>query len=354
MLLFMRGFLVIFASFSGFAILLYITGNENLALIGLVSGLIISVLALIFEERVRKSPLRIVVGGSIGLITGLIVANLLALPLAKFIDTKILELALYFLSNTILGYVGLSIGMKQGDDLKNIKLQSLKFWGKEDAESRYAEGTATKTTSGILIDTSVIIDGRILDITKTGFMDGDILVTQFVLGELQAIADSTDPIKRARGKRGLEVLKKLQEDENIKVEISELDATETRAVDAKLIQLGKDFGLKVLTNDSNLHKVAELQGVVVLNINALANALKPVVLPGELFSIRIQKEGKEAGQGVGFLEDGTMVVIDNAGEHIGKTVGVFVTSVLQTSGGRMIFSKVKEDEDGVYQLHANN
>jgi uncharacterized protein YacL len=195
-----------------------------------------------------------------------------------------------------------------------------------------------------VLDTSVIIDGRIADLCETGFIDGVLVVAQFVLRELQQIADSPDALRRNRGKRGFDVLQRLQRSPKIKVEITEVDFPQIREVDRKLIELGKTLGGKVFTNDYNLNKLAELSGVGVLNVNELANALKPVVLPGETMQVLVLREGKEAGQGVAYLDDGTMVVVDHGRKHVGQTVDVTVTSVLQTTAGRMIFTRLRDEE----------
>ncbi|MFQ5735477.1 MAG: PIN/TRAM domain-containing protein [Thermodesulfobacteriota bacterium] len=334
----MRALLVIFASASGYFIMHQIVGN-NLAYIGLVSGVLIAILALIFEERVKKTPLRIVIGGAAGLIIGLIVANLLTYPLMLNTNNRYLELSAYLLANCIIGYVGLSIGMKKGEELEVHILKGLRELASEKSEPAPLK---PKAPSGLIVDTSVIIDGRIAEVCETGFLEGKLIVPQFVLQELQYIADSSDSTKRARGKRGLDVLKQIQTNKDVEVEITERDFPDIREVDSKLVALAKEIDSKVLTNDANLNKVAELHGVRVLNLNKLATAMKPVVLPGEVMNILVLKEGKEHGQGVGYLEDGTMVVIDNAREFLGKSVDVSITSVLQTTGGRMIFSKLKE------------
>lgn len=345
----MRTLLVIFASVSGYLIMLQIVGSK-LAYVGLVSGFVIAAAALVFEDRVKKTPLRIVLGGASGLITGLVVANLITYPITNLLSDEsfALELALYLFTNCIIGYLGLSIGMKKGDEFEYSEfIQSLHHQPKE---TKGAASEKEKPCPGMLVDTSVIIDGRIAELCDTGFLDGKLIVPNFVLQELQYIADSSDPIKRARGKRGLDILKQIQSNSRMDVVISDRDFAEIKEVDAKLVALGKEMGAKVLTNDANLNKIAELQGVHVLNINKLATALKPVVLPGEVMSILVLKEGKEHGQGVGYLEDGTMVVIDNAREFLGKSVDVSITSVLQTSGGRMIFSKVKDEfKRAIYQ-----
>ena len=330
----MRGLLVLFASASGYFIMHQIVGYK-LAYVGLASGFLIAVLALFFEERVKKTPLRIVLGGAAGLIVGLIVANLLTYPLMLNTSNRYLELSAYLLANCVIGYLGLSIGMKKGEELE---LGFLKGPGAD----RQTE-TKLQTPTGLIVDTSVIIDGRIAEVCETGFIEGRLIVPQFVLQELQYIADSSDSMKRARGKRGLDVLKQIQTSKKVEVVITDRDFDNIREVDSKLVALAKEIGAKVLTNDANLNKVAELNGVGVLNLNKLATAMKPVVLPGEVMNILVLKEGKEHGQGVGYLEDGTMVVIDNGREFLGKSVDVTITSVLQTTGGRMIFSKLKDE-----------
>jgi uncharacterized protein YacL len=230
----------------------------------------------------------------------------------------------------VCGYTGLRIGLKKGAEFH------LSGWNPM-GKSLPRDGIAK------ILDTSVIIDGRIADISETGFMEGPLLIPQFVLGELQHIADSHDPIKRTRGKRGLEILHHIQKQVNVDVRIVDTDYPSVKEVDAKLIELAKEVQGKIITNDSNLNKVAGLQGIEVLNINALANSLKPVVLPGEDMNAKIVKEGKEMGQGVAYLDDGTMIVVDNGRRQIGKNVDVIVTSILQTPAGRMIFARLKEE-----------
>jgi uncharacterized protein YacL len=196
-----------------------------------------------------------------------------------------------------------------------------------------------------LLDTSVIIDGRIADITEAGFLEGVLVIPQFVLRELQHIADSSDPLKRNRGRRGLDILQKIQKQVGVRVEISDREFPEVREVDNKLVAMAKALNAKLVTNDFNLNKVAELHGVGVLNINELTNALRPVVLPGEDMRVYVLKEGKEYNQGIAYLDDGTMVVVDNGRRHIGQTIDVCVTSVLQTTAGRMIFSRLKDEAE---------
>jgi uncharacterized protein YacL len=230
----------------------------------------------------------------------------------------------------VFGYGGFLIGLSKGKEISVANIFRL-FRGQSLEENLK------------ILDTSVIIDGRIADVCESGFLEGVFILPQFILQELQHVADSADTIKRARGRRGLDILHKVQKMSNITVRIVDEDFPKIKEVDSKLVALAKLLNAKVITNDFNLNKVAELQGVSVLNINELANALKPVVLPGELIKVFILKEGKEHNQGVAYLDDGTMVVIENARRLIGKNADVTVTSVLQTTAGRMIFSKLKED-----------
>ena len=228
-------------------------------------------------------------------------------------------------------YFGMAIALR-GKDEFNLIIPYVKFARQDQREEL------------IILDTSVVIDGRISDICQTRFIEGRFIVPRFVLKELQQIADSQDSIKRNRGRRGLDVLAKLQKLPNIDVRIQEEDFSDVKEVDAKLVKLAKLLGARILTNDFNLNKIAELQGVQVLNINELANALKPVVLPGEVMEARVIKEGKEYNQGVAYLDDGTMIVVDSGRKLIGHTVNVNITSVLQTQAGRMIFARAADEE----------
>jgi uncharacterized protein YacL len=230
----------------------------------------------------------------------------------------------------LMAYVGLIVGANKGDLLNLAALGGI-FGGEKQSKRSYK-----------ILDTSVIIDGRIADIAETGFLDGIVVTPQFVLRELQLVADSADSLKRNRGRRGLDILARLQKIPTLQVQIAEDDFPSVREVDLKLIELAKLYEGKIITNDFNLNKVAQLQGVQVLNINELANALKPIVLPGEVMRVFILKEGKEYNQGVAYLDDGTMVVVDNARKTIGKTIDISVTSVLQTTEGKMIFGKWDE------------
>jgi len=260
-----------------------------------------------------------------------IVANLISnVFLSNPFNHQQIVLPLYGVLYGTCGYIGLKIGFKKGEELH---LSGWKLFSKNLPRSENTK----------ILDTSVIIDGRIADIAETGFLEGTILIPQFVLSELQHIADSSDSVKRTRGKRGLEVLHNIQKQVNVDVRIVERDYPAIKEVDAKLIELAKEVRGKIITNDSNLNKVAELQGIEVLNINELTNSLKPVVLPGEEINVKILKEGKEMGQGVAYLDDGTMIVVDNGKKQMGKSVDVIVTSVLQTPAGRMIFARLKEE-----------
>jgi uncharacterized protein YacL len=231
-------------------------------------------------------------------------------------------------------YLGGAIAVRRHHDLEGVS--ALLF------------PTATRRVVELhkVLDTSVIIDGRLADVCAAGFVDGVLVVPQFVLQELQQIADSSDSMKRNRGKRGFDVLQKLQRMPGVKVEITDIDFPHVKEVDRKLLELAKALGGKVVTNDYNLNKLAELSGISVLNVNELANGLRPVVLPGELMRVHLLREGKEAGQGVAYLDDGTMVVVEHGKRYLGQTVDVSVTSVLQTSAGRMIFSRLREEEHG--------
>jgi len=267
----------------------------------------------------------------VGLILGVMIANLISNALfSSLFNNQQFILPLYSLVYGVCGYIGLRIGLEKGGEFH------LPGW--KPLSKGLPRGENTK-----ILDTSVIIDGRIADITETGFVEGPLLIPQFVLSELQHIADSSDPVKRTRGKRGLEILHHIQKQVNVDVRIVDNDYPAVKEVDAKLIELAKEVRGKIVTNDSNLNKVAELQGIEVLNINELANSLKPVVLPGEEMNVKIMKEGKEMGQGVAYLDDGTMIVVDNGKRQIGKIIDVIVTSVLQTPAGRMIFARLKEE-----------
>lgn len=290
------------------------------------------------EARLNKMPMYDVLAGAIGLSAGLIIANLLG---SAFLPIPIVGSYVPGIISIILGYLGINIAIRKREELFSF-FGSLPWMGKE----RPSKEKAADIGQLKILDTSVIIDGRIADICKSGFIEGTLIIPMFVLEELQHIADSSDLLKRNRGRRGLDILNRMQKELGMYVKIDNQDFDDIAEVDSKLVKLGQFLGAKILTNDYNLNKVAELQGVPVLNINELSNAVKPVVLPGEEMTVHVVKDGKEFGQGVAYLDDGTMIVVDGGKKHIGETVGVLVTSVLQTAAGRMIFAKPKAMERG--------
>ena len=293
-------------------------------------GTLIGAGIVLFEWKLRTVSLKRLIGAAIGSILGICGAYLFALVIRSSVPSGNTQSFLQILVMLLMAYVGLAVGANKGD-LLNLSALGGIFGGEKQAKKSYK-----------ILDTSVIIDGRIADIAETGFLDGVIVTPQFVLRELQLVADSADSLKRNRGRRGLDILQRLQKVANLQIQIVEDDFPAIREVDLKLIELAKVYEGKIITNDFNLNKVAQLQGVEVLNINELANSLKPIVLPGETMRVFILKEGKEYNQGVAYLDDGTMVVVDNARKMIGKTIDVSVTSVLQTTAGKMIFGKWDE------------
>jgi len=290
-------------------------------------GVVIGLAIIVFEIRLEKISLKRLIGAAAGSVLGIVGAFLISLVLAKAGADPFLQVGLLLLMT----YVGLIVGAQKGDMLNLAALGGI-FGGEKSGSKR----------SFKILDTSVIIDGRIADIAETGFLDGVLVIPQFVLRELQLVADSADSMKRNRGRRGLDILQRIQKMTHLNVQIVEEDFPQVRDVDMKLIELAKIYDCKIITNDFNLNKVAQLHGVEVLNINELANSLKPIVLPGETMRVFILKEGKEYNQGVAYLDDGTMVVVDNAKRMISKTVDISVTSVLQTTAGKMIFGKFDE------------
>ena len=301
-------------------------------------GAFIGAAIVLFEWRLRTVSLKRLIGAAIGSILGICGAYLFALVIRSSVPPGHTQSFLQILVMLLMAYVGLIVGANKGDLLNLAALGGI-FGGEKQNRKSYK-----------ILDTSVIIDGRIADIAETGFLDGVIVTPQFVLRELQLVADSADSLKRNRGRRGLDILQRLQKIANLQIQIVEDDFPAIREVDLKLIELAKMYEGKIITNDFNLNKVAQLQGVEVLNINELANSLKPLYLPGEMMRVFILKEGKEYNQGVAYLDDGTMVVVDNARKMIGKTIDVSVTSVLQTTAGKMIFGKW--DERAAYSRQA--
>ncbi len=299
---------------------------------GLAGGALAGVLLLALARELGKLKIGTLGGGAAGLLFGLLAALLLSALVGEAFPQNVRPL---FAASTglLLSALGVVLGSAAGGRYSSPPAAK----GKDPAAKKYHHAK--------ILDTSVIIDGRIADICEAGFVEGPMVVPQFVLKELQQIADSSDSLKRNRGRRGLDVLQRIQQNQDLDIHILETDFPRVKEVDTKLVLLGKEICGKVMTNDFNLNKVAELQGVRVLNINELANSVKPVVLPGEDMSVFVIKEGKEHNQGVGYLDDGTMVVVDHAKHRIGEQIPVSVTSVLQTTAGRMIFTKIRDEAE---------
>lgn len=317
---------------------IFAAGAGAFAVLG---GLLFGMVGVLSSDRIGRwlhslissfsgIPMNELAAGTAGLLSGLLLSLLLSPGLTLLGQAgQLLQVGITLLG----GYIGFHIGLEKKDELASLWMSGK--W------SQTAEPEGRRVEEHKILDTSVIIDGRIADICKTGFIEGTIVIPEFVLEELQHIADSSDLLKRNRGRRGLDILNKIQKELDVKVLIYEGDFEEISEVDSKLVKLAKVLQGKVVTNDFNLNKVCELQGVSVLNINDLANAVKPVVLPGEEILVQIIKDGKEHGQGVAYLDDGTMIVVEGGREYIGTMMEVLVTSVLQTSAGRMIFAKPK-------------
>ncbi len=307
------------------------------------AGVLLGLGIVVFEVQVRKTTLKRLIGAAIGSLLGIVGAYLISLVLGHAVPSGSTVSFVEVLLLLWMGYVGLIVGASKGDIL-NLGAFGGVFGGEQTASQSFK-----------ILDTSVIIDGRIADIVETGFLDGTLVIPQFVLRELQLVADSADSLKRNRGRRGLDVLQKVQKMTQLRVQILEDDFPNVPEVDMKLIELAKAYTCKIVTNDFNLNKVAQLHGVAVLNINELANALKPIVLPGEIMRVFILKEGKEYNQGVAYLDDGTMVVVDNAKKMISRTIDITVTSVLQTTAGKMIFGRFDDRVHAVHEkAHPNN
>ncbi|HEV7903525.1 MAG TPA: PIN domain-containing protein [Pyrinomonadaceae bacterium] len=316
---------------------------RNNPLLSAGGAAVIALAIILFERRVQRASLKTLIGAAVGSILGIVGAYLIGSlisnqhPDAVAHSTKtFVTLALTFL----MAYIGLVVGAAKGDYLDLSALGGI-----------FSDKTTRRDFK--ILDTSVIIDGRIADIAEAGFLSGTIVIPQFILRELQQVADSPDSNKRQRGRRGLDMLNRLQTNNTLDIQVVDTDFPAVREVDLKLLELSKQLDAVVVTNDFNLNKVAQLHGVSILNINELANALKPVVLPGELMRVFILKEGKEYNQGVAYLDDGTMVVVDNARKMIGKNADISVTSVLQTTAGKMIFGRLSEEshENGGASIH---
>ena len=294
------------------------------------------------ERILSRVPSQQLVAGTIGLLFGLIIANLIGMAFER---VPIIGSYLPIVLSAVLGYIGIRLGMDKGPDLYKAMVsytfRGLRSKGRTMKESKDKKALP-QTCSAKVLDTSVVIDGRILDIVNTGFLEGPFIVPVFVLEELQKLSDSADTLKRNKGRRGLDLLQTMREKLTNSMEIIDVDYEDLSEVDLKLIRLSMDKHWKLITNDFNLNKIATLQGVEVLNLNDLANAIKPKVMSGETLLVRIMKAGKEPHQGVAYLDDGTMIVVENGVDYVDQTVNVVVTSVLQTSAGRMIFARVEE------------
>lgn len=330
----LRLLLVVACSVSGYLLASHLPITHTLGIwikwVGALAGFIFALLALSIEKIIKKAPLKVIFGGTFGLFLGLVIAQLLGYAFSGLQNSTI-RISISVILSCVFGYMGLVLGGKKVEEFK------WPGWG------FFAKGSQKKN-GGKILDTSVIIDGRVADICETDFLEGPLIIPQFVLQELQHIADSADNLKRARGRRGLDILNRMQKGDTVEVKVVDDDYPDIKEVDAKLIALAREMNAKIVTNDFNLNKVAQLQGVPVLNINQLANALKPMVLPGEVLHLQIMREGKEQGQGVAYLDDGTMVVVENASRHLGEEVEASVTSILQTTAGRMIFTTLKEEQ----------
>ena len=321
---------------------------------GLVGGIIFYLLFASFadkfmagisniEGQMSDIPASKLIVGTIGAILGILIATLISRPLTSlqlpYVGNSIFVL-LSILLYIGLGFLGWRVAAKNSDDFVNLFKTSKE---NKDLKSTFKLDRSKNPASPKVLDTSVIIDGRIVDIIETDFIEGELIISEFILEELQHIADSPDDLKRERGRRGLDIVNEIKKSDKINLKITDQDYPEIKEVDSKLLKLAMDLGAKVFTNDYNLNKVADVQGIPVLNINDLANALKPVVIPGERMRIDVIKEGKGKNQGVGYLDDGTMVVVEDGDKFIDQTINAVVTSVLQTSAGRMIFVRSEED-----------
>ncbi len=317
----------------------------TIGLVGALAGLVLTPFLTTRPIRALRKVVshisaHVLVFALIGLVVGLIIAALLAYPLSLL--PAPLGSFLPFIGVILFGYAGATVFVMRQNDLAALFAS---FTTRTIGPSATELAPSSSDSRTILLDTSVIIDGRIADIARTGFVPGSLLIPRFVLAELQYIADSSDGLRRQRGRRGMEVLSQLQKDTNVVVRISDIDVEGTREVDDKLVILARQMRCPILTNDYNLNKIAEFQGVTVLNVNELANAVKSVLLPGEILRIRVIQEGKEVNQGVGYMDDGTMVVVENGRDYVSHEIDVTVTKVLQTAAGRMIFARPEERGD---------
>ncbi len=299
---------------------------------GILIGVGAALFVLLVEVIIERIPLDTLIAGVLGIVIGLIAAKLLDYTVYLMDNPKLYEIMRKYslLIKVVFGYLGLVIAVRKKGELELLD------------RDIFARGPARKFQDLKILDTSAIIDGRIADVCETKFLTATLIVPRFVLKELQDVADSTDPTKRARGRRGLEIISRLQENPEIEIKILDKDYAEIKETDLKIIQIAKDLQARVITTDFNLNRLAGIEGIGVLNVNDLSNALKPIVLPGEPMSVFVVKEGKERDQGVGYLDDGTMIVVEDGRRYLGKKIDVVVTSIIQTSAGRMIFTRTKE------------
>ena len=356
-ILFIRISLVLISAVLGFLIGKEYWHNDFLSYVGLLFGFTIGFIVISVEKSMESISTKKILTGGIGLFIGLFIINYITYQLFKsFFTGSDLGYVTYALVNFVAGYLALIIGLRVSDDFSvGIRMQD--GTTSNEGQNQFRQETNSTNFSGVkaedseqcgnykVIDTSSLIDGRILDVSKTGFIDGTFLIPSFVLHELQHIADSQDPLKRVKGRRGLDILKELREDKNINIKFTDVDYQNIKEVDAKLIAFAKENNGKIITTDFNLNKVAQVRNIKVLNINDLVKALRPILLPGETMTVLITKEGREKNQGIAYMDDGTMVVVEDAMKLVGSELEVIVTSVFQTSSGRMIFAKINSEKE---------
>jgi uncharacterized protein YacL len=339
-ILFIRIMLVLISAILGFLIGKEYWHNDFLSYVGLLFGFTIGFIVVSVEKSMESISTKKIMTGGIGLFIGLFIINYITYQLFEsFFTGSDLGYVTYAFVNFVAGYLGLIIGLRVSDDFGIGARQP------DSKDLQGKSGGVEQCRNYKVIDTSSLIDGRILDVSKTGFIDGTFVIPTFVLHELQHIADSQDPLKRVKGRRGLDILKELREDKNMNIEFADVDYPNIKEVDAKLIAFAKEKNGKIITTDFNLNKVAQVRNINVLNINDLVRALRPILLPGEIMTVLIAKEGREKNQGIAYMDDGTMVVVEDAIKLVGSELNVVVTSVLQTSSGRMIFARINYDKE---------
>ncbi len=346
-ILFVRISLVLISAILGYLIGKEYWHNDLLSYVGLLFGFTIGFIVVTVEKSMESISTKKILAGGIGLFIALFIINYVTYQLFKgFFTGNLLGYITYAFVNFVAGYLGLIIGLRVSDEVSiGGFANKAHHLNPKDMEGKQDKSESCRNYK--VIDTSSLIDGRILDVAKTGFIDGVLIIPTFVLHELQHIADSQDPLKRVKGRRGLDILKELREDKNINIEFADVDYQNIKEVDAKLIAFAKEKNGKIITTDFNLNKVAQVRNINVLNINDLVKALRPILLPGEAITVLIAKEGREKNQGIAYMDDGTMVVVEDAMKLVGSELDVTVTSVLQTSSGRMIFAKINYDRETV-------